>query len=231
LRGKKGNMNLKAFTAGIALALFAVLSHGSVAVAQPPQNQAKTEAKPSTAKQVAAPKTASVEQKMVTVEPGDTLTAIATNNSTTYMRIYDANTAITDPDLIHPGDSLRIPRADETLASREIPVNAPAEVKQAAPAATTGASTGKTTSIAAPVADGSVWDKLAQCEAGGNWAINTGNGFYGGLQFTAGSWAGVGGSGLPHQASREEQIARAQMLLARQGWGAWPACSAKLGLR
>ncbi|WP_300342935.1 transglycosylase family protein [Nesterenkonia sp.] len=75
-----------------------------------------------------------------------------------------------------------------------------------------------------------VWDRLAECESGGNWSINTGNGFYGGLQFTPQSWQAVGGSGLPHEASREEQINRAQKLQAIQGWGAWPACSAKLGL-
>mgnify|MGYP006373783203 FL=1 len=79
--------------------------------------------------------------------------------------------------------------------------------------------------------DGSVWDQLAACEAGGNWAINTGNGYYGGLQFSLSSWRGVGGSGLPSEASREEQISRGQMLQARSGWGAWPACSARLGLR
>lgn len=75
-----------------------------------------------------------------------------------------------------------------------------------------------------------VWDRLAECESGGNWAINTGNGYYGGLQFTLSSWSAVGGSGYPHQASREEQILRGQRLQALQGWGAWPACSAKLGL-
>jgi hypothetical protein len=76
-----------------------------------------------------------------------------------------------------------------------------------------------------------VWDLLAQCESGGNWAINTGNGYYGGVQFLPSSWAAVGGTGLPHEASREEQIARARILLAYQGWEAWPACSARLGLR
>ena len=77
----------------------------------------------------------------------------------------------------------------------------------------------------------SVWDRLAQCEAGGNWAINTGNGYYGGLQFSAQSWHAVGGTGLPHQASRETQIAMGERLRAAQGWGAWPGCAAKLGLR
>jgi nucleoid-associated protein YgaU len=80
---------------------------------------------------------------------------------------------------------------------------------------------------AAPASD---WDALAQCESGGNWGINTGNGFSGGLQFTPSTWAAFGGQGAPQNASREQQIAVAENVLAGQGWGAWPACSAKLGL-
>ncbi|MHA7280631.1 transglycosylase family protein [Arthrobacter sp. MDT2-2] len=80
---------------------------------------------------------------------------------------------------------------------------------------------------AAPASD---WDALAQCESGGNWGINTGNGFSGGLQFTPSTWAAFGGQGAPQDASREQQIAVAENVLAGQGWGAWPACSAKLGL-
>ena len=76
-----------------------------------------------------------------------------------------------------------------------------------------------------------VWDRLAQCEAGGNWHINTGNGYYGGLQFNLGTWRANGGSGYPHQASREEQIRVATRVRdASGGYGAWPACAAKLGL-
>jgi resuscitation-promoting factor RpfB len=78
---------------------------------------------------------------------------------------------------------------------------------------------------------GSVWDKLAQCESGGNWSINTGNGYYGGLQFSLSTWRAYGGSGMPHEASRDQQIAIAKKLQADAGWGAWPACSSKLGLR
>ncbi|WP_285727905.1 transglycosylase family protein [Psychromicrobium xiongbiense] len=84
---------------------------------------------------------------------------------------------------------------------------------------------------AANAADGSTWDAIAQCESGGNWAINTGNGYYGGLQFSASTWAAYGGTGSAQNASREQQIAVAQRVQASQGWGAWPACSAKLGLR
>jgi resuscitation-promoting factor RpfB len=80
------------------------------------------------------------------------------------------------------------------------------------------------------VASGGVWDKLAQCEAGGNWAANTGNGYYGGLQFLPKTWTAFGGSGMPHTASREEQIAVAERVQSSQGWGAWGGCSRKLGL-
>ena len=76
-----------------------------------------------------------------------------------------------------------------------------------------------------------VWDRLAQCESGGNWAANTGNGYYGGLQFNVGTWRSYGGSGYPNQASRATQIAIATKVRdASGGYGAWPACAAKLGL-
>lgn len=85
---------------------------------------------------------------------------------------------------------------------------------------------------AANYAGGStVWDQLAQCESGGNWAINTGNGYYGGLQFSLGTWQAYGGTGLPSSASRETQIAIATKLRdATGGYGSWPGCAAKLGL-
>nr|MBA3530132.1 transglycosylase family protein [Propionibacteriaceae bacterium] len=93
-------------------------------------------------------------------------------------------------------------------------------------------STSKESSSSAPsVASGSVWDRLAQCESGGDWSINTGNGFYGGLQFTLSTWRAYGGSGMPHHASRAAQIAVAKRVQAGQGWGAWPACTSKLGIR
>ena len=76
-----------------------------------------------------------------------------------------------------------------------------------------------------------VWDRLAQCESGGNWAINTGNGYYGGLQFNLGTWQSYGGSGYPHQNSREAQIAVAERVRAANGgYGAWPGCASALGL-
>ncbi|KQU46845.1 resuscitation-promoting factor [Rhodococcus sp. Leaf278] len=86
------------------------------------------------------------------------------------------------------------------------------------------------TANAAPDSD---WDRLAQCEAGGNWGINTGNGFQGGLQFSPSTWNAHGGqqyAATANQASREEQIAVAEKVLDSQGWGAWPSCSSSLGL-
>ena len=98
-----------------------------------------------------------------------------------------------------------------------------------APATTTRAAA--TTAAAPAVAGGSVWNSIAQCESGGNWAINTGNGYYGGLQFSLGTWQAYGGSGLPSNASRETQIAIATKLRnASGGYGAWPGCAAALGL-
>jgi hypothetical protein len=83
----------------------------------------------------------------------------------------------------------------------------------------------------ANAASSSTWDKLAKCESGGNWKINTGNGYYGGLQFSPRTWRAFGGNGMPHQASKGEQIRVAERVLAKQGWKAWPSCSRKLGLR
>ncbi|AXK88134.1 Transglycosylase-like domain-containing protein [Nocardia farcinica] len=68
------------------------------------------------------------------------------------------------------------------------------------------------------------WDGVAQCESGGNWGINTGNGYYGGLQFSHSTWVANGGTGYAHQASKEEQIRVAENVLQTQGVGAWPVC-------
>ena len=180
----------------------------------------------------------------VVIMKGDSLSKIAKAEDSTYKRLFYANTYIKDPDLIYPGDKVRIPHENEKLKQRSLPTKASAQQvskpqrTQASAVSASKVSTPKPTQLTskpapkpAGVVNGSVWDRLAQCEASGNWGINTGNGYYGGLQFTLSSWRAVGGSGYPHQASKSEQIARAEKLLAIQGWGAWPACSAKLGLR
>lgn len=83
----------------------------------------------------------------------------------------------------------------------------------------------------ANAASDNVWDQIAQCESGGRWNTNTGNGFQGGLQFTPSTWRAYGGSGSAASASREQQIAVAEKVLAAQGWGAWPVCSRKVGAK
>ncbi|NLG45922.1 transglycosylase family protein [Gordonia sp. (in: high G+C Gram-positive bacteria)] len=80
----------------------------------------------------------------------------------------------------------------------------------------------------ASAAPGNNWDAVAQCESGGDWSINTGNGYYGGLQFSQSTWEANGGSGIASNASREEQIRVAENVLATQGPGAWPTCGAYL---
>jgi len=98
-----------------------------------------------------------------------------------------------------------------------------------------GAVAGAPLLVAAPAANAapdSVWDRVAQCESSGNWNISTGNGFFGGLQFTSSTWRAFGGAqfaGSANQATREQQIIVAERVLAGQGWGAWPVCSRKAG--
>jgi hypothetical protein len=122
------------------------------------------------------------------------------------------------PEVIH-GPSLPAPPDTPRMEATIITVAPAPPAARAAPAATYSGS--------------SVWDDLAQCESGGNWSINTGNGYYGGLQFSYATWHGYGGgefADYPHQATREEQIIVAERLRAARGYAPWPSCRAKLGL-
>lgn len=171
----------------------------------------------------------SKKPNFVSVKKGDTLSKIAKKNDTTYKRLFNANKNIKNPDLIYPGDKLRIPTKEEKLKNRlvsDVLEDTGSNLKYDHPAGNSSANV----KYSGYDSGGGVWDKLAACESGGNWSINTGNGYYGGLQFTQSSWNAVGGSGSPASASKAEQIKRAQILQSRQGWGAWPACSSKLGL-
>lgn len=94
--------------------------------------------------------------------------------------------------------------------------------------ATSGALVIASTSTAPASADVN-WDAVAACESGGNWSITTGNGFYGGLQFTLSTWRANGGTGMPNQATRAEQIRVANNVLNTQGIGAWPICGKRAG--
>ncbi|WP_142216285.1 transglycosylase family protein [Streptomyces sp. SLBN-118] len=96
-----------------------------------------------------------------------------------------------------------------------------------APLALLAATTGE-----ARAADTGVWDRIAACESGGNWHINTGNGYYGGLQFSAGTWRAYGGgayASTADRASKGQQIAVAAKVQRAQGWGAWPTCATRAG--
>ena len=105
----------------------------------------------------------------------------------------------------------------------------------AATTATVAAAVGAPVATAgtAQAATDATWNRLAQCESSGNWHINTGNGYYGGVQFSDSTWDAYGGeryASTADQATREQQIVIAEKVLDAQGWGAWPACSSELGL-
>lgn len=170
---------------------------------------------------------------LVEVAEGDTLISIADAHQSTYVRIFDANTDIADPNIINPGEKVRIPTAEEALEERELPAAPVVTAITYAPAASYSFAPRQSASTAPVAASGSVWDQLAACESGGNWAINTGNGFYGGVQFDYGTWQGNGGGAYASRAdlaTREQQIDIASRVQAARGWSPWPACSAKLGL-
>ena len=149
----------------------------------------------------------------------------------------------TEPVTPPTDDAVEVAAASEPVAT---PAPEPATTQRAsAPAApvrpapaptTTTAPPPPSSTTAAPSSAGdpndpATWDRLARCESGGRWSLNSGNGYYGGLQFSLATWRDVGGTGYPHEATREEQIKRGKMLQARYGWGQWPYCSRELGYR
>ena len=180
------------------------------------------------------------QRKTVAVKQGDNLSKLAKRAKLASWRpIWDLNKKIKHPNLIYPGQKLLIPAKGEKVKHRPLPAlvvtRAVSQERSAAPASSSGASSSRrstvTRSASTSSVGGGVWDRLAQCESGGNWGTNTGNGYAGGLQFSQGTWAANGGSGSAHNASRAEQIRVAERVRGSQGWGAWPACSSKLGLR
>jgi LysM repeat protein len=173
--------------------------------------------------------TAASAHETYEVQPGDTLSAIAgqLDGVDTWHQLAEANAhKLPNPNLIFPGQVLALTADDAAQAT-----SAPATTTSQTTATETTETTQTTSTTTTTSTDAGVWDRLAQCESSGDWSINTGNGYYGGLQFALSSWEWVGGSGYPHEASKAEQIARAEILLERQGWDAWPACSSQLGLR
>jgi outer membrane biosynthesis protein TonB len=143
-------------------------------------------------------------------------------------------TASTASSATEASEASEEPETASTTRAATAPVSpppsrpAPAPTTTVAPAPAPAPATTSAPSGADPN-DPRTWDRLAQCEAGGNWATNTGNGYYGGLQFSLGTWQAYGGTGRPDQASRATQIAIGQRLQADQGWDAWPGCARSLG--
>jgi len=172
-----------------------------------------------------------------TVKPGDTLSAIASHaygRGADWPAVWWANRhKLSNPSLITAGQKLRLPAsgtvkpsvAQAALAAAQGPpaVSTPVSTAAAPPAATAAP-------VSAPASSGGVnWNAIAACESGGNWSANTGNGFYGGLQFTQSTWQAYGGgqyAASASQASASQQMAVANRVLAGQGIGAWPVCGA-----
>jgi LysM repeat protein len=174
------------------------------------------------------------ESSSYVVKPGDTLSRIAPDN---WAEVAAGN-GIENPDLIFVGQvidlSLTAPAVSASSDSSGDSSSDDSSVSSDSSSDDSSSDSSSSESAApAPSSSGGsgVWDQLADCESGGNWSANTGNGYSGGLQFSQGTWEANGGSGSPANASREEQIRVAENVQASQGWGAWPACSSELGLR
>lgn len=158
----------------------------------------------------------------------------STTTSTTVLTAPTTTVAESEPHVHHAAVEVAEPDFDDEVESE------PVVVRRQAPRPTTTTTTAAPTTTAPAAQSGEyayddprstqVWYDLADCEAAGNWAANTGNGYYGGLQFSLGSWESVGGSGYPHQHSASTQIEMGRRLQARAGWGAWGSCAERLGL-
>jgi nucleoid-associated protein YgaU len=175
-----------------------------------------------------------------TIRPGDTLSAIAARaygSAADWPAIWWANRRqAPDPDMITTGQRLALPSSHQVPPWLARAALAAAAAARPAPAAPAGAAPADPAAAAqasspAPASSGGVnWSAIAACESGGNWAASTGNGFYGGLQFTEQTWLANGGgryASSANLATPAQQVAVAQNVLASQGIGAWPACGAR----
>ena len=158
----------------------------------------------------------------VTVDRGDTLSTIARDWPGGWTRAAHVN-GLTDPDLLEVGQVLVVPTDDGPRWVPPRPVVGASRYREPEAADPT-----PVTSTFQNPESSHDWYAVAACESGGNWSANTGNGYYGGLQFSLSSWQAVGGTGYPHEASASTQIAMGERLLAVQGSGAWPKCGASL---
>jgi len=195
---------------GVALSL-----GGSVLAASTPTP------KPHVKAAVAVKKPVAVPPKIHVVASGDSLSTIALAEQLPDWRpLWDANVEIQNPDLVYEGEKLVVPTGP--TVARPLPDGV--VVPESAPVASTGHRAVAPANYSAGA--GGVLARVRMRESGGNYATNTGNGYYGAYQFSLGTWAGVGGTGLPSNASPAEQDMRAQMLYDRRGCSPWPnTCS------
>jgi len=123
------------------------------------------------------------------------------------------------------------PTATPTLTATPTPSPSPTPTPTSTPTPTP-TNTPTPTLTPTPVdVNGDIWEKIADCESHGNWSIDTGNGYFGGLQFSQGAWDSVGGTGKPSDASRDTQIEKGKALQQKRGWGVWGECAKRLGLQ
>ena len=136
------------------------------------------------------------------------------------------SSAWNDSGTVVPINAGSAPAPPVATSSPPVPASSPPPVPVATLSTLSTLSTLATTAVT-----DDVWAKLRKCETGGRYDLNTGNGYYGAYQFAAKTWAKLGYAGLPHQAAPEVQDEAARKLLSKLGWGQWPSCSRKLGLR
>ena len=177
-------------------------------------------------------------QASYTVKQGDTLSAIAAHaygNAANWPAVWWPNRhQMPNPNAIAAGQRLRMPASGHVPAwmarAAQAAIPAPAAAPAAASVSQAATPAAAPVSTAAPASSGGAnWSAIAACESGGNWSANTGNGFYGGLQFTQQTWLAYGGgryASSANLATPAQQIAVAQRVLAGQGIGAWPVCGA-----
>jgi LysM repeat protein len=182
---------------------------------------------------------ASQAQTSYTVKQGDTLSVIAAHaygNAADWPAVWWPNRhQMPNPNVVTAGQRLRLPASGQVPAwmarAAQAALRAPARAAVAASAPQAAAPAAVAVSTAAPASSSGVnWSAVAACESGGNWSADTGNGFYGGLQFTEQTWLAYGGgryASSANLATEAQQIAVAERVLAGQGIGAWPVCGSR----
>lgn len=165
------------------------------------------------------------------VVAGDSLSQVATKHSlANWKLVWDANPGLTNPDQLNVGQILVIPNK-VAVAPRELPAGYGIASSTPVSYKSSNAVRKATARVAQQPAGDDAWAKLRACESGGNYSINTGNGYYGAYQYNNSTWNNYGGYARADLAPAAVQDAKAKETQAARGWSPWPGCSSKLGLR